>query len=99
MNVPDLIAHSPLRPGTCQSVRMRFLAIQPGSHSVDTLTLTDVVTGFATNLRYVPNTYALCSFPIFDLNWSSDTMNVVVHKREETTSQVITPAAEISVAV
>ncbi|CAE6418721.1 unnamed protein product [Rhizoctonia solani] len=69
----------PLRPGTCQSVRMRFLAIQPGSHSVDTLTLTDVATGFATNLR--------------------DTMNVVVHKREEATSQVVTPAAEILVAV
>lgn len=41
----------PLRPGTCQSVRMRFLAIQPGSHSVDTLTLTDVETGYAINLR------------------------------------------------
>ncbi|KAF8741360.1 TRAPP trafficking subunit Trs65, partial [Rhizoctonia solani] len=69
----------PLRPGTCQSVRMRFLAIQPGSHSVDTLTLTDVATGFAINLR--------------------DTMNVVVHKREEAVSQVMTPAAEIPVAV
>ncbi|CAE6420000.1 unnamed protein product [Rhizoctonia solani] len=69
----------PLRPGTCQSVRMRFLAIQPGSHSVDTLTLTDVATGFAINLR--------------------DTMNVVVHKREEAVSQVVTPAAEIPVAV
>ncbi|ELU41942.1 AMMECR1 domain-containing protein [Rhizoctonia solani AG-1 IA] len=79
VSVPDLIAYSPLRPGTCQSVRMRFLAIQPGSHSVDTLTLTDVATGFAINLR--------------------DTMNVVVHKREEAVSQVVTPAAEIPVTV
>ncbi|CAE6490467.1 unnamed protein product [Rhizoctonia solani] len=69
----------PLRPGTCQSVRMRFLAIQPGSHSVDTLTLTDVETGFVINLR--------------------DTVNVVVHKREEATSQVVTPSAEIPVSV
>ncbi|KAH7344714.1 TRAPP trafficking subunit Trs65-domain-containing protein [Rhizoctonia solani] len=69
----------PLRPGTCQSVRMRFLAIQPGSHSVDTLTLTDVETGYAINLR--------------------DTVNVVVHKREEATSQAVTPSAEISVSV
>ncbi|KDN37902.1 hypothetical protein RSAG8_09876, partial [Rhizoctonia solani AG-8 WAC10335] len=66
----------PLRPGTCQSVRMRFLAIQPGSHSVDTLTLTDVETGYAINLR--------------------DTMNVVVHKREEAPSQAPTASAAIS---
>ncbi|KEP55844.1 AMMECR 1 domain protein [Rhizoctonia solani 123E] len=45
----------PLRPGTCQSVRMRFLAIQPGSHSVDTLTLADVETGYAINLRDTMN--------------------------------------------
>ncbi|KAJ1311155.1 hypothetical protein OPQ81_009656 [Rhizoctonia solani] len=45
----------PLRPGTCQSVRMRFLAIQPGSHSVETLTLTDVETGYAINLRDAMN--------------------------------------------
>ncbi|CAE7066777.1 unnamed protein product [Rhizoctonia solani] len=45
----------PLRPGTCQSVRMRFLAIQPGAHSVDTLTLTDIETGFAINLRDTMN--------------------------------------------
>ncbi|CAE6496705.1 unnamed protein product [Rhizoctonia solani] len=69
----------PLRPGTCQSVRMRFLAIQPGSHSVDTLTLTDVETGYAINLR--------------------DTMNVVVHKREEAASQVVTPSAEMPITV
>ena len=45
--------HSPLRPSTCQSVRMDFLALTPGVHSVDTLTLTDVETGHAVNLRCV----------------------------------------------
>ncbi|KAG9092073.1 hypothetical protein FRC07_011730 [Ceratobasidium sp. 392] len=45
----------PLRPGTCQSVRMRFLAVQPGAYTVDTLTLTDTETGFATNLKDVMN--------------------------------------------
>ncbi|KAG9081276.1 hypothetical protein FS749_007788 [Ceratobasidium sp. UAMH 11750] len=45
----------PLRPGTCQSVRMRFLAVQAGVYTVDTLTLTDTETGFATNLKDVMN--------------------------------------------
>ncbi|KAF9792921.1 TRAPP trafficking subunit Trs65-domain-containing protein [Thelephora terrestris] len=43
----------PLRPSTCQSVRMDFLALMPGVHSVDTLTLTDVETGHSVNLRSV----------------------------------------------
>ncbi|KAF9650873.1 hypothetical protein BDM02DRAFT_3092274 [Thelephora ganbajun] len=43
----------PLRPSTCQSVRMDFLALTPGVHSVDILTLTDVETGYAVNLRSV----------------------------------------------
>lgn len=43
----------PLRPSSCQSVRMDFLAVSPGVHSIDTLTLTDVETGFAMNLRAV----------------------------------------------
>ena len=30
---------------------MDFLAISPGVHSVDVLTLTDVETGYAVNLR------------------------------------------------
>ncbi|KAF4580569.1 hypothetical protein EYR38_003168 [Pleurotus pulmonarius] len=41
----------PLRPSTCQSVRMEFLALSPGVHSVDTLTLTDVESGISMNLR------------------------------------------------
>jgi len=43
----------PLKPSTCQSVRMDFLAVSPGVHSVDLLTLTDVETAYAVNLRSV----------------------------------------------
>ncbi|TFK25456.1 hypothetical protein FA15DRAFT_687034 [Coprinopsis marcescibilis] len=43
----------PLRPSACQSVRMDFLAVSPGVHSIDTLTLTDIVSGFSMNLRAV----------------------------------------------
>jgi hypothetical protein len=44
-------SYSPLRPETCQSVRMDFLALTPGVHAIDALTLTDVETGFAVNLK------------------------------------------------
>ena len=44
---------SPLSPSACQSVRMDFLAVLPGVHSIDTLTLTDTESGFSMNLRYV----------------------------------------------
>ncbi|TFK73162.1 hypothetical protein BDN72DRAFT_814997 [Pluteus cervinus] len=43
----------PLRPAACQSVRMQFLAISPGVHAVETLTLTDIESGYSTNLRSV----------------------------------------------
>ncbi|KAH7888903.1 TRAPP trafficking subunit Trs65-domain-containing protein [Phlebopus sp. FC_14] len=43
----------PLRPSTCQSVRMDFIALLPGVHSVDVLTLTDIETGYSVNLRSV----------------------------------------------
>ncbi|KAJ3879915.1 TRAPP trafficking subunit Trs65-domain-containing protein [Lentinula edodes] len=43
----------PLLPSACQSVRMKFLAMSPGVHSIDTLTLTDVESGLAMNLRSV----------------------------------------------
>ncbi|KII92192.1 hypothetical protein PLICRDRAFT_36980 [Plicaturopsis crispa FD-325 SS-3] len=43
----------PLQPSTCQSVRMEFLALTPGVHSIDTLTLTDIQSGFSMNLRSV----------------------------------------------
>ncbi|KAG6907317.1 hypothetical protein DXG01_009436 [Tephrocybe rancida] len=43
----------PLRPSACQSVRMEFLAVTPGVHTIEALTLTDVETGFSMNLRSV----------------------------------------------
>ncbi|KDQ55571.1 hypothetical protein JAAARDRAFT_195423 [Jaapia argillacea MUCL 33604] len=43
----------PLRPSTCQSVRMEFLALTHGVHTIDTLTLTDIETGYSMNLRSV----------------------------------------------
>lgn len=45
------MAASPLRPSACQSVRMEFLAVTPGVHPIDALTLTDVESGFSMNLR------------------------------------------------
>lgn len=43
----------PLRPSTCQSVRMDFMAVSAGVHCIDNLTLTDVETGAKVNLRTV----------------------------------------------
>ncbi|KAF9461747.1 TRAPP trafficking subunit Trs65-domain-containing protein [Collybia nuda] len=43
----------PLRPSACQSVRMEFLAVTPGVHSINTLTLTDIESGISVNLRSV----------------------------------------------
>ncbi|KAG7451363.1 uncharacterized protein BT62DRAFT_882978 [Guyanagaster necrorhizus] len=43
----------PLLPTACQSVRMKFLALTSGIHTIDVLTLTDVESGFSTNLRRV----------------------------------------------
>ncbi|KAI9448837.1 TRAPP trafficking subunit Trs65-domain-containing protein [Lactarius psammicola] len=41
----------PLRPATCQSVRMSFLALAPGVHTIEALTLTDIETQHALTLR------------------------------------------------
>ncbi|KAI0284514.1 TRAPP trafficking subunit Trs65-domain-containing protein [Russula brevipes] len=41
----------PLRPATCQSVRIAFLALTPGVHTIDALTLTDTETRHALTLR------------------------------------------------
>ncbi|KAI0338227.1 hypothetical protein BDW22DRAFT_801140 [Trametopsis cervina] len=43
----------PLLPSTCQSVRMDFLALTPGVHSIESLTLTDIQTGYTMHLRSV----------------------------------------------
>jgi len=53
MPLENRIRVGPLRPSTCQSVRMDFLALSPGVHPVDTLMLTDIETGYAVNLRSV----------------------------------------------
>ncbi|KAI6131607.1 TRAPP trafficking subunit Trs65-domain-containing protein [Pisolithus croceorrhizus] len=50
----------PLRPSTCQSVRLDFLALSPGVHSLD-LTLTDVESGYLMNLRYASCPPATCT--------------------------------------
>lgn len=47
----DVNGDRPLRPATCQSVRMQFMAMTPGVHPVETLTLTDVETGYSVSLR------------------------------------------------
>ena len=54
---------SPLRPTACQSVRMDFLAVLPGVHSIDTLTLTDTESGFSMNLRYIFISFLSIIFP------------------------------------
>jgi hypothetical protein len=47
----------PLRPSTSQSLRMEFLALSPGVHTIEMLTLTDVETGHSITLRYVLTFY------------------------------------------
>lgn len=47
-----LVDESPLRPATCQSVRMSFLALAPGVHTIEALTLTDIETQHALTLRF-----------------------------------------------
>jgi|GraSoiStandDraft_30_1057271.scaffolds.fasta_scaffold1588503_1 hypothetical protein len=42
----------PLQPATCQSVKMAFLALSPGVHTIEALTLTDTDTQHALTLRY-----------------------------------------------
>ncbi|KAF5350617.1 hypothetical protein D9756_008634 [Leucocoprinus leucothites] len=43
----------PLLPSACQSVRMEFLAVSPGVHSIKALTLTDIESGHSINLRVI----------------------------------------------
>ena len=47
-----LVNDRPLRPATCQSVRMSFLALAPGVHTIEALTLTDVETQHTLTLRF-----------------------------------------------
>jgi len=55
MPLDNRIRVGPLLPGTCQSIRMHLLALTPGVHMIDTLTLTDTGTDFTMNLRSVMN--------------------------------------------
>lgn len=41
----------PILPGTCQSIRMRFLAVSAGVHPLDELRLVDMEDGTETRLR------------------------------------------------
>ncbi|KXN87786.1 hypothetical protein AN958_08142, partial [Leucoagaricus sp. SymC.cos] len=41
----------PLLPSACQSMRMEFLAVSPGVHSVEALALTDIESGFSVKPR------------------------------------------------
>jgi hypothetical protein len=42
----------PLRPATCQSVKMALLALSPGVHTIEALTLIDTDTQHVLTLRY-----------------------------------------------
>ncbi|KIJ45123.1 hypothetical protein M422DRAFT_251317 [Sphaerobolus stellatus SS14] len=53
VSLDNRIRVGPLRPHTCQSVRMQFLALRPGVHSIASLTLADTETGFTKNLKSV----------------------------------------------
>lgn len=53
MPLENRVRVGPLRPETCQSVRMEFLALAPGVHTIDTLVLTDIESGKSMNLRSV----------------------------------------------
>lgn len=78
---------------------MRFLAIQPGSHSIETLTLTDTETGYAINLWFVAVALNTIHRPVADGLCSSDAVNVVVHKRKDHAVLQTTTPAEVQVTV
>jgi len=51
--VDNRVRIGPLLPSACQTVRMQFLAVTPGVHAIDALTLTDIESGYSVNLRSV----------------------------------------------
>ncbi|KAF8331307.1 uncharacterized protein EI90DRAFT_3123467 [Cantharellus anzutake] len=62
MPLDNKIRVGPLLPGGCQSVRMHILALEPGIHLIDSLTLTDVFHRYTVKLRSVvpsPDGWAL----------------------------------------
>ena len=44
-------SHRPLAPQSCQSVRLRFLAVRPGAHTLEQLRIVDLATGCETRLE------------------------------------------------
>jgi hypothetical protein len=71
----------PLRSGTCQSVRMSFLALVPGVHTIGALMLTDTETQHALTLRYSITWLAFVKIfiDVFNLSFRIS-MDVVVHE-------------------
>jgi len=78
-------------PLACQSVRMKFLAVSPGVHTIAALTLMDVESGYSINLRWVRFVggdgfvfviLKCCQtfFFWFSVGGSRSVMDVVVHK-------------------
>ena len=66
----------PLRPATCQSVRMSFLALAPGVHTIEALTLTDIETQHALTLRCASSLLVITfirTYPYYvsGLRWTS----------------------------
>ena len=55
---------------------MDFLAVLPGVHSIDTLTLTDTESGFSMNLRYVSFLYF---YSLLRVRFSRSVIDIVVH--------------------
>ncbi|KAF8310927.1 hypothetical protein DL93DRAFT_2083839 [Clavulina sp. PMI_390] len=53
MPLENRIRVGPLLPGACQSVQMQILALSPGVHMIDAMTLTDVATSYTVNMRSV----------------------------------------------
>ncbi|KAG8898296.1 hypothetical protein FRC01_010959, partial [Tulasnella sp. 417] len=47
------LAGRPLHPDSCQSVRMKFVALRSGVHSIDVLNIRDMESGGSTSLRSV----------------------------------------------
>jgi hypothetical protein len=70
----------PLRPATCQSVRMSFLALVPGVHTIEALTLTDIETQHALTLRWAKKMGPPCIRQDLYLLCFRTSMDVVVHE-------------------
>ncbi|EJD55423.1 hypothetical protein AURDEDRAFT_118550 [Auricularia subglabra TFB-10046 SS5] len=67
----------PLRPNACQSVRFPFIALQPGVHAISALSLMDVETGYAVNMRHAfYETDERVTVSIFEKNVDPDKVQI-----------------------